>query len=218
MNISVGDLVNKIKQVFDSSKVQSVDTVYERIENSEDLKLIVFLNRILYDDINIIYTKLIFISDKTKTNIVKNYFTYLFDINCEYHRINFSDVDDFSNKITDIFKNNKFGNNIKILSKFIKSPATLINEWFRENEVSDISVTGFKYEPKIKIMPCKSLFFSFEISISTSQTVKLEISKEKENKYLFEFKIFDQIYNEEQSDLNNLVQVIGNALKNKIKI
>ena len=145
--ITVADLVNKIKTVFDTTKVLSVDTVYEHIENSEELKLIIFMNKILYEDVNVLYTKLIFITDANKTNVTKNYFTYLFDINCEYHRVEFTDVEDMSNKITEVFKSNNFGENLKILSKFIKSPATLLNEWFSENDVKGLSVIGFKYEP-----------------------------------------------------------------------
>ena len=58
MNILVGDLINKIKEAFDSTKVLSVDSVYEKIDNSNDLRLVISMNKILYDDINIIYTKI----------------------------------------------------------------------------------------------------------------------------------------------------------------
>jgi len=217
MEIIISDLVNAINKSFDSTKVLSVDTVYEKIENSTDLKLVIFLNRVLYNDINIIYTKLIFIVDGSKYQLNKNYFTYLYDINCEYVRVDFEDLDDFKSKIQKIFKENKFGENIKILSKFIKSPAVLVNEWLSENDVTDISVTGFKYEPKIKIMPCKSLFFSFGINLSTEQSIELEISKDRDKFYLFKFKILDNYVTVEQENLNNLVQVIGETLKNKIK-
>src|SRR5574343_379781 len=121
MDILVGDLINKIKEVFDSTKVLSVETVYEKIKSSNDLRLVVSMNKILYDDVNIIYTKLIFNTDINKSKLTKNNFTYLFDINCEYVRIEFLDLEDFANKISNIFKENKFGENIKILTKFIKS-------------------------------------------------------------------------------------------------
>ena len=124
MDILVGDLVGKIKEVFDSTKVLSVESVYEKINDSEDLRLVISMNKILYDDVNIIYTKIIFNCDGTKSKITKNNFTYLFDINCEYVRIEFSTLEDFSSKISSIFKENKFGDNIKILSKFVKSPST----------------------------------------------------------------------------------------------
>lgn len=217
MEILISDLVDAINSVFDSTKVLSVDSVYEKMEDSEDLKLVIFLNKVLYSDINIIYTKLIFIVDKGKYRLTKNYFTYLYDINCEYVRVDFEDLEDFKLKIKEIFDDNKFGEDIKIMSKFIKSPAVIVNEWLGENDVSDISVTGLKYEPKITIMPCKSLFFSFTINLSNEQTVELEISKKKNNYYQFNFKILDDYVKVEQEDLSNLVQVVGETIKNKIK-
>jgi hypothetical protein len=217
MEILISDLVNNIKESFDSTKVVSVDTVYEKIEDSNDLKLVVFMNSILYDDINIIYTKLIFIVSEDKYKITKNYFTYLYDINCEYVRLGFEDMEEFKSKLKNVFEKTKFGDNIKILSEFIKSPAVLVNEWLSENDVSDLSVTGFKYEPKIKIMPCKSLFFSFAINLSNEQSVDLEISKYRKTSYIFKFKILDNYETVEQENLNNLVQVVGDTLKNKIK-
>jgi hypothetical protein len=217
MAILVGDLVDKIKEVFDSTKVLSVESVYEKIENSTDLRLVMSMNKILYDDVNIIYTKLIFTTDDTKSNLAKNNFTYLYDINCEYVRIEFTNLEDFSTKISNIFNQNKFGENLKILSKFIKSPSTLINEWFQENKISDVSVVNVK-EEKISIMPCKSLNFSFIIDLNNNQSVNLNISKEGDKEYIFKFEIFNNIYEDKQSSLKELVETIGNGLKNKIKI
>jgi len=217
MNILIEDLVNKIKGVFDSTKVLSVESVYEKINNSEELRLIISMNKILYDDVNIIYTKLIFITDSNKTNLSKNYFTYLFDINCEYIRVEFSDLEDFSNKISKIFKDDKFGENIKILSKFVKSPSTLINKWFQENKITDMSVINVK-DKKISITPCRSMFFEFSIDLNNNQNVNLTISKEGDKEYIFKFKIFDKEYEDKQDNLDRLIETIGDNLKNKIKI
>jgi hypothetical protein len=216
MNISIEDLVNKIKSVFDTTKVLSVDTIYEKILNSEELRLVISINKILYDDINIIYTKIIFTTDNIKSKITKNYFTYLYDINCEYVRIEFSDLEDFENKIKNIFKENKFGENIKILSQFIKSPATLINKWFDNNEISKISVTNVDNK-KISIMPCKSIYFNFEISLSNNQIVDLTITKNVDDEYNFKFEIFKKIYEDKEDNLKNLVETIGENLKKYIK-
>ena len=216
-DIIVGDLVNKIKEIFDETKVLSVESVYEKIEGSNDLRLVISMNKILYDDVNIIYTKLIFVCDNTKSKLTKNNFTYLFDINCEYVRIEFSTLEDFSSKISSIFKENKFGDNIKILSKFVKSPSTLINEWFQENKITDLSIINVK-EEKIDIMPCKSMFFNFTVDLNNNQNVDLTISKEGEKEYIFKFKIFNNIYEDKQADLKKLVETIGDNLKNKIKI
>ena len=216
MNISIENLVNKIKNVFDTTKVLSVDTIYEKILNSEELRLVISINKILYDDINIIYTKIIFTTDNIKSKITKNYFTYLYDINCEYVRIEFSDLEDFENKIKNIFKENKFGENIKILSQFIKSPATLINKWFDNNEISKISVTNVDNK-KISIMPCKSIYFNFEISLSNNQIVDLTITKNVDDEYNFKFEIFKKIYEDKEDNLKNLVETIGENLKKYIK-
>lgn len=217
MNILIGDLVNKIKQIFDSTKVQSVNTVYEKINGSNDLRLVISMDKVLYDDVNIIYTKIIFTTNSDKTKLTKNYFTYLFDINCEYVRVEFNDLNDITNKITNILKQNKFGENIKILSDFIKSPSTLINKWFELNKVTDISVINVD-EKEISIVPCKSLDFNFNIAINNNQNVDLTISKENDNDYLYKFNIFNNIYEDRESTLKNLVETIGTNLKNNIKI
>ena len=217
--MTIAELDSHIKKTFDNTKVLSVDIVYEKTDSPEELKLVIFLNKVLYENINVLYTKLIFIVDSKKINVVKNYFTYLYDINCVYHRINFTDLTDMSNKINDIFKNERFVENIKILSKFTKSPATLINRWFTENGVSDVSVTGVKYEPKVKTMPCESLFFSFVIDLNNNQKISLDIVKEGKDSFLFKFSVLDQFYTaDKQTDLGNLVQVIGDMIKNKIKM
>ena len=209
MDISVEDLVNKIREIFNSSKVRSV----ERKQVGE--KLVISINGILYDDINIIYTKLIFYTDDSK--LTKNHFSYLYDINCEYVRVEFSDLKDFSTKIEDLFKKSKFGENIRTLSKFVKSPATLINEWFQQNGVTDLSITNVK-EEKISIMPCESLFFSFVIDLNNNQNVRLEISKEKEKEYIYQFKVFGKVYEDKQTNLNSLIETIGKNLKNNVKM
>lgn len=216
MDILVGDLVNKIKTVFDSTKVLSVESTNEKI-NANELRLVISMNKILYDDVNIIYTKILFVIDNNKTKLTKNYFSYLYDINCEYVRVDFTDLEDFSTKITNIFKENKFGEDIKVLSKLIKSPSTLINTWFKENKITDLSVTNFEVE-KIPIMPCDLMEFKFVIDLNNNQNGKLSISKKDKNKYVFKFDFLDNIYEDEESNLNHLVETIGNNLKNKLKM
>lgn len=217
MAILLSDLEQNIDKIFNTSKVLSVNSVWEKSNNSSDWKLVIFLNKILYDDIYVIYTKLIFIADENKTKLTKNFFSYLYDINCEWVRVDFDDLDDAMLKIKNIFEEKNFGKDIKVLSEFMKSPAVLINEWLGKNEISDISVTGFNYEPKVKILPCKSLFFSFAIDLSNNTEIGLEIKKENEHKYFFKFQILDNYYTVEQENLNNLVSVIGETLKNKVK-
>ena len=217
MDILISELVNEIKEAFDSTKVRSVESVYEKIENSDELKLIISMNKILYDDINIIYTKIIFFTDINKSKLTRGYFSYLYDINCEYIRINFNTLEEFSNKIKDVFNKDKFGENIKILSKFIKSPSTLINTWFQENNITDISVINVS-EKKIDIMPCKSLFFNFIIEMNNNQNVDLTITKENDKDFLFNFNCNNNIYEDRDNTLKRLIETIGDNLKNKIKL
>jgi hypothetical protein len=217
MDILISDLVERINKIFNDTKVLSVDSVYEKINGTSDLRLVIPINRILYDDINVIFTKIIFTSDKNKIKLTKNEFTYLFDINCEYVKIYFNDIDDFGEKIKNIFKNNKFGDDLKVLSKFIKSPSTLINTWFKDNKISDLSVINVIIE-KIPILPCEELFFEFNIDLNNNQKVNLKVYKIKDKEYVFKFNIFDNIYEEKESSLNRFVEIIGNSLKNKIKM
>lgn len=217
MDILVGDVVNAVTKIFDSTKVRSVDTVYEKIDGTSDLRLIISLNKVLFDNVNICYTKLIFTTNESKGIITKTHFTYLFDINCEYVRIDFSTIEDFSEKLNNTFKNNKFGEDIKTISKFSKSPSTLINSWFEENNITDISVTNVDDE-KIELMPCTSLFFNFKIDLNNNQSVSLILTKNSDTEYLFKFKIFEEEYDETQKNLKNLVHIIGDNLKNKIKM
>lgn len=217
MDILIGDLVNKIKLIFDNTKVLSINTVYEKINGSNDLRLVISMDKVLYDDINIIYTKLIFTTDNNKSKLVKEHFTYLYDINCEYVRVEFNDLNDIANKISNIFKKNKFGENIKILSDFSKSPSTIINKWFELNNVTDISVINVD-EKSISIVPCKLLNFRFIILLNNNQNVDLTISKEDNNDYLYSFNIYNDKYEDRESSLKNLVETIGTNLKNNIKI
>lgn len=220
MDILISDLVSKIKETYNSTKVLSVDYVYEKIDDSIDLKLVIDMNHVFYDDINVIYTKLIFTVDKDKYKLTKNYFSYLKDINCIFNRVNFDDIHDMMNKLSDLFKSKdkKFGEDIKILSEFIKSPSVLINEWLKDNDVSDISVTGVKFEPKMKIVSCKLLFFPFLINLNNGQTIDLEIRKERVDLYNFSFKIYDKYETLEKQNLYQIVQDVGGIIKNEIKL
>ena len=78
MRISIDDIVQKLKNDFPESKAYSIESVYEKTKDSNTLKLVIFLNRILYKDISILYTKIIFYVDKDKTILIKNNFTYLY--------------------------------------------------------------------------------------------------------------------------------------------
>lgn len=216
MKITVENIVNTIKTIFDDTKLSSIETIYEKIDNSTDLKLILFFHNVFYDKTNIIYTKLIFIVNNNKTVIENNSFMYLYDINCEYKKVEFDSIENFKSKIRNVFDDRKFGKQIIALSDFIKNPTTLINKWLSDNGVVDKSLIGFKYEPKITIMPCKSLFFNFDMNLNDKFDLNLIILKENSGQYDLIFKINGKEHDIKINSLNQLVQEIGSFIKHKI--
>lgn len=214
MKISIEEIENAIKYVLKDAMVLNTNSVYEKIDGSDDMKLVIFFNKIFNKNSALLYTKLIFVVNHEKIDLVNNSFIYLYDLNCIYKNVDFEDIEDFKKKLKSIFKSQKFGKNLLILSEFIKSPALTINDWLKDNNVNELSVLGLKYDPKVSIMPCKSLFFSFEISLSNQQSMELTITKEREGKYIYNFKIDDRSITLEKNNLNTLIEVIGDVLKN----
>ena len=217
MNISIQEISEALKELFKNTQIQNTEHVYEKIDGSENLKLIVFINRMLENKINVFYTKVLFVVDKDKKYLINNGFSYLFDINCEYVNVDFEDIDDFKKKIKNVFTNQKFGNNIKILSEFIEKPSFLINDWLSKNKITNFSVYGLKYEPKIYIVPCKSLSFTFMLDINNTNEVELIIRKEKDGLFIYSFKMNNETVSVEKPNLSTLVETIGDVLKNNIK-
>ena len=103
-NIRIQEIEEAFKEIFDEEKgvVTSVDTVYEKSENEDFLKLVICLHGLSTEDISIIHTKFVFKTDLMKRNIIENSFIYLYDINCVYHKIEFDSIIDMKKKIDDI--------------------------------------------------------------------------------------------------------------------
>ena len=216
MEITIKEIESSIKKVFNGAEILNTESVYESINDSGNLKLIIFLNKLLDKTISVLYTKLIFIVNDGKSKLINNSFLYLYDINCNYVNVDFTDTMDFEKKLGRIIKHEKFGNDLKVLSKFIESPAFLINEWFKKNKINEISVTNVKYDPKMYIMPCKSLQFTFLISVNNID-IPFTLKKESNEIYNFSFQINDNIINIDKPNLNTLVDTIGTVLKNNLK-
>ena len=218
VKITIQEIERAIKEVMAGSEIQYSDSVYE--EKDGILRLIIFFNKLFTEKEVVIYTKLMFNVDENKIYVLPNksgqyFFKYLYDINCHYEMKIFDDIQDFKSQWDSIIKTNKFGENLKILSEFIKHPAFAIDEWLQKNEVSDVSVTGVKYDPRVKIMPCKSLSFHFVMTINNSEDVELSIKKEGKNDYILTFQINGENIEKESEHLTNLVQIIGDTLKEK---
>lgn len=218
--ISIRDIETAIKEVMNGSEIQFTDSVYE--EKNGKLRLIIFFNKLFTENNVVLYTKLLFDVDKNKeylleNNNSQNFFKYLYDINCQYVMKIIDDINDFKNIWYKIINENNFGPNLKVLSEFIKKPSFVVNEWFNKNDIKDISMTGFKYEPKMKIMPCKILSFHFVLNVNNSDDVELFIKKEGKNDFIYSFNINGKKIDVEKSNLSTLVQTIGETLKNEFK-
>ena len=75
-----------------------------------------------------------------KRNIIDNSFIYLYDINCNYHKIDFSNITDMKNKIETIIESNDFGEEIQILSDFIEAPAMFLNYYMKSMLIITINL------------------------------------------------------------------------------
>jgi hypothetical protein len=210
--ISIQDIYKALKEIFANDDVFSTDSVYEQGEGG--LKMIISITKLYSKDQVIIYTKLLFNVDNQRTYLINNNFKYLFEINCQFSpEETFNDINDFKNKIREIISNNKFGGDLKILSEFIKKPEHTINEWFYKNKIKDISITGFKYEPDMKNVPCKNLDFTFVMTVNDQDEVKLTVKKLGVGKFKLTFNIFDKDSEVEKPNITTLIQTIGETLR-----
>lgn len=206
-----------IKDVLGDADILNTENVYEKIEGSDNLKLVIFFNKIFHQKHSVLYTKLIFVTNPDKTEISQNSFLYLYDINCIYNSVEFSDTTDLKKKLKNIFTKELFGPNLKSLNEFIEKPAFLINEWLKDNRINDINISNVQYKPKMFIVPCKSIFFSFILTVNNTD-VELTITKEGSEQFNLAFTILNNIINVEKSNLKSLIETIGETLKNNIKL
>lgn len=212
--ISIQDVYNTIKEIFDKDDVLSTDSVYDSVDG--DLRLIISVSKLYSSDQIVIYTKFLFKVDEQKKYLTSNTFKYLYEINCQFEEVSFDGINDLKNKITELINNDKFGDDIKKLSEFLKKPEHEINQWFYKNDIKDISVTGFKYDPEMKNVPCKELSFKFTMTINDQDDTEMTIRKIGINRFKLTFKMFNKSFSVEKSDLN-LVQIIGQTLRDKYK-
>ncbi len=200
--MKISDIENTFKEVFEEEEglVHSVDTVYEMSESEDSYKLVISIHGLSFKDTMIIHTKFIFKTDLEKRNLIDNSLIYLYDINCIYHRIDFSNVIDLKDKIEKILEVNNFGEDIKILSDFISAPAMFLNHYMRRAKITEYSIFDVKYEPKFKTTPCDKITFDFEIDINNNYKIEVSIHKvdmpsdsEIKDSYKFQFKFMDEI-------------------------
>lgn len=210
--LRISEIEQMFKNIFSEAKVLSVESVFE----SEDTfdKLVISVHEITMDDIGIIHTKFIFKCNKERTELIENSFTYLFDINCVYHKVNFRDLEQLQSKVKDIFESTAFGDDIIALSDFLEAPAMFLNYYMMKSNVTDYSVFNVKYTPKFKLAPCSETTFDFEISVNNTYSINLCIKKMSVDPlvYKLQFRFLDHSEITEVDSLKNIHMKIGSGI------
>lgn len=212
----ISDLEQIIEETFNQEEgvVKSVDTVYESF--NDGYKLVISIHGLMVEDTSVIHTKFIFKVDKEKRNVIENYFHYLYDVNCVYHKINFGSSTELKNKIIEILRDNNFGEDILILSDFINASAIFLNHYMRLSNITDYSIFDVEYEPKFKITKCENTTFNFKININDNYFMELSIKKLEDEKnptiYRLKFDFMEESDIVETDTLSNIHFTIGSNI------
>ena len=220
MNVKISEIEEVFKEVFDEEKgvVNTIETIYEMSNKEDFLKLVISVHGLTTEDTSIIHTKFIFKTDLEKRNIIDNSFIYLYDINCIYHKIEFSTIIDLKKKIEDVVESKNFGEDLQILSDFIEAPAMFLNYYMKRAKITDYSIFDVEYEPKFKTTPCDKTTFDFKININDNYHMELSISKidaddkDEKDTYRYQFRFMDEIETVEADTLKNLHYFIGSNI------
>lgn len=217
MDIKISDIESLFDKIFEEAKVQSIDSLYEIPETDDTFhKLVISIHGINMEDVGIIHTKFIFKVNTERTKLVDNSFIYLFDVNCNYHKINFKDLSQLENKIKDIIESNDFGEDITILSDFLEAPAMFINYYMMRADITGYSVFDVEYSPKFKHAPCNEITFDFKISVNNSYVIELSIKKidpeDEAASYRLTFRFLDNTEVVESDTLKNIHFRIGSGI------
>jgi hypothetical protein len=232
--MKISEIEQVFKDIFDEEDgvVNTVESIYEISVDEKFYKLVISVHGLSTQNTSIIHTKFIFKTDLDKRNIIDNSLIYLYDINCIYHKIEFTNVIDLKKKIEDIIESNNFGEDLQILSDFIESPAMFLNYYMRRAKITDYSIFDVEYEPKFKTAPCDKTTFDFNININNNYDMRLSIHKidrssdDKEDNvdtYKFQFKFMDEIETFESDTIKNvhffigdhIAKILDKKLKNK---
>lgn len=229
--IKVSEIQEVFKTIFKDEEgvANSVETVHELSPDEDYYKMVVSIHGLETEDVSIIHTKFIFKVDLDKRRLLENSFIYLYDINCVYHKIEFTNVVDCREKIEDIIESNDFGQDLQILSDFIEAPAMFLNYYMRRAKITDYSVFEVEYQPKFKTQPCDRTTFDFKLNINNNYDMELSISKverieeEDVDTYKFQFRFMDDVETFETDTLKNvhffigdhIAKILDKKLKNK---
>jgi hypothetical protein len=218
--ITTKDLETTFKEIFEAERglVQSIETVFELSKDKSFYKLVISIHGLSIEDTLIIHTKFIFKTNLEKNKLIENSFIYLYDINCEYHKVDFRNIIDLRKKIEDIIESNEFGTDLQILSDFIEAPSMFLNYYLKRARITNYSIYDVKYDPKFKTLPCSQITFDFKINVNNAYDISVSIQKkEKEEvddivRYKFRFQFLDKIFNREADTLTNIHFFIGSNI------
>lgn len=208
----IAEVDSIIKELFKDSLISSIKSVYELSDDGKFYKLILSFHLLKYNDTTVLHTKLLFKVDMNKTELISDSFGYLYDINCVYKYRTFKDTDDLKTKLDAVFGGFDFGKDLKALSEFISQAATSINFQLNKMEIENVSVFEVKYNPKFKITACELTEFNFDINVSNNYKVDLNLSKTKNNKYLYKFTLADKTKELEANSLSDIPVIIANGI------
>jgi hypothetical protein len=218
--IKISEVEKIFKEIFEEEegKISSVETVYEKAEESDDYKLIISIHGLSMGETLVVHTKFIFKVDSGKSHLVDSSFIYLYDINCIYHKIDFEGYIGLKNKIEGIIESNDFGIDIQILSDFIEAPAMFLNYYLKKAKITNYSIFDVKYDPKFKTSPCDQVTFDFDINVNNNYTIYLSIKKtdkteeEEIDTYKFHFSFLDDHKSVDVDTLKNIHFIIGSNI------
>ena len=206
-----------ILDFFKQSRVRSTKSVWEKIDDGDGWKWVLSLHNLNWGDTIVSYTKFILKTNYEKTELIKQQFSYLYDINCKYRFINFSDQSDLIKKLESIIFNNAFGEDTKNISMFLENPTLLLNDKLAQENITDFTIFDLNYEPRYTILPCKLISFDFKFDINNLYQIDLNIKKDNNSEYKFRFQLKDDTKIVETHDLNNIEGVIIQYIKTLTK-
>lgn len=209
-----------MREVFSDTLVKSVDTVYEKSSNGDYYKLVFSIHGIELDDTIIIHTKFIFPTNKEKTGLINNKFSYLKNLGCRYEYVEFEqdNMEDLKESLLEILDTNDFDEDLRDLSDFLSGgPDARINNYLYTREIESFSVHEVKYDPKFKMSPCSQTSFDFDLNINNTYTVNISLQRndpyKSESTFDLTFKMND-IKTITIESIQNIAEIIGQQLIN----
>lgn len=215
--LTLNQVDEAMREVFNDTLVKSVDTVYEKSDN-DYYKLVFSIHGIELDDTIIIHTKFIFPVNKEKTGLINNKFSYLKNLGCGYDYVEFEkdSLSDLKESLLEILNSNNFDEELRDLSDFLSNgPDSRINNYLYTREIEKISVHEVKYNPRFKMRPCSESTFNFDLNVNNTYDIHVSIKRNEPYKdnstYDITFKMSD-VKTITIESIQNIGEIIGQQL------